>query len=449
MPWPLSSSPQRPDIAALQRQRFVEAVSYAREHSPYYRELYQDLPETVTNVTELPVTDKTKLMPRFDDWATDRQITRVAVDEFRSDPSLVGTPFLGKYMLSVTSGTTGFPGVFVLSREELEAISNLRNQQSVLPQALHFLTSRAPLRMLRGRGRYLSFATMGGHYLVSAMWKFQNPTGQIDPSRKILPSDLPVRDMVKELNEFQPAVLFGFAGTIAILASEQERGRLAIRPAMIVMSGEGLTDEEYARIEKVFGALLMNQYACNEAPLLSNSCRFGWHHVTDDQVIFEPVNGDYSPTPVGQFSDTVLLSVLYRRVQPILRYDLGDQAMQRPDPCECGSPYPAFKIRGRTLDMLHSPDGQPAASLSGVFSKFRNRVPGYVMMQFASSGGFDLRLRLQLQDDAPVEQTWTAALIAIKEIFEEFDLGHYSIERDNAPVMRTKGGKYPKLVREG
>ncbi len=39
---------------------------------PYYKELYQGLPDRIEDPKLLPVTDKKKLMARFDDWATDR-----------------------------------------------------------------------------------------------------------------------------------------------------------------------------------------------------------------------------------------------------------------------------------------------------------------------------------------------------------------------------------------
>lgn len=53
-------------IVERQRARLADMVAHARAHSPYYRELYQGLPERVADPTLLPVTDKKKLMARFD-----------------------------------------------------------------------------------------------------------------------------------------------------------------------------------------------------------------------------------------------------------------------------------------------------------------------------------------------------------------------------------------------
>ena len=57
-------------------------ISFARAHSPHYRELYQRLPERVEDPTLLPVTTKKELMARFDDWVTDRDVT---LDKVRAD----------------------------------------------------------------------------------------------------------------------------------------------------------------------------------------------------------------------------------------------------------------------------------------------------------------------------------------------------------------------------
>ena len=92
-------------IQVAQRRRLADIVSYARSHSPLYRELYHGLPEVVHDVTMLPVTDKPTLMARFDEWTTDRAVTAAAVREFVAQPERVGEWFLGRYTVATTSGT--------------------------------------------------------------------------------------------------------------------------------------------------------------------------------------------------------------------------------------------------------------------------------------------------------------------------------------------------------
>lgn len=84
-------------VAQRQRARLAKIVLFARAHSPYYRELYDGLPERVEDPNLLPATDKKKLMARFDDWATDREVTIARARAFVANPALIGERFLGSY----------------------------------------------------------------------------------------------------------------------------------------------------------------------------------------------------------------------------------------------------------------------------------------------------------------------------------------------------------------
>ena len=56
--------------------------------------------------------------------------------------------------------------------------------------------------------------------------------------------------------------------------------------------------------------------------------------------------------PAGSFGATTLLTNLANHVQPLIRYDLGDQVAVHAEPCACGSPLPVIEVRGRSDDML-------------------------------------------------------------------------------------------------
>ena len=51
--------------------------------------------------------------------------------------------------------------------------------------------------------------------------------------------------------------------------------------------------------------------------------------------------------PAGQPSSSVLLTNLANHVQPLVRYDLGDQVSLHSERCSCGSPLPVLKVQGR------------------------------------------------------------------------------------------------------
>jgi hypothetical protein len=50
------------------------------------------------------------------------------------------------------------------------------------------------------------------------------------------------------LNQFHPAIVFGYGSVVAFLAGEQAAGRLHIKPVLLIPSGETLRTGEYHRI---------------------------------------------------------------------------------------------------------------------------------------------------------------------------------------------------------
>ena len=92
----------------LQQLRLRELIKYAKDNSPYFSKLYEDYDEN-TPLCDLPVTNKVMMMSNFDEWMTDRVITRKRIDEFMSDLDNVGKKFAGRYLVYTTSGSTGNP----------------------------------------------------------------------------------------------------------------------------------------------------------------------------------------------------------------------------------------------------------------------------------------------------------------------------------------------------
>lgn len=97
---------------ALQQQRLKELVAYTKEHSPYFSRLYQGINEN-TPLSSLPVTNKVDMIKHFDEWMTDRTITKEKVDSFMLDISNVGKKLDGKYLVYATSGSTGNPCIML------------------------------------------------------------------------------------------------------------------------------------------------------------------------------------------------------------------------------------------------------------------------------------------------------------------------------------------------
>jgi phenylacetate-coenzyme A ligase PaaK-like adenylate-forming protein len=101
------------DILSRQQSRLADLIRFARLNSRYYAKKYRELPENITNLQQTPTVTKSELMAHFNEWVTDPAVTIESVKEFVSDMSLIGQLYLGRYMVSTTSGSTGVPGIFI------------------------------------------------------------------------------------------------------------------------------------------------------------------------------------------------------------------------------------------------------------------------------------------------------------------------------------------------
>ena len=434
--------PQPPKVAQRQRDRLDEIVAFARTNSPYYRELYQGLPERIGDATLLPVTDKKKLMARFDDWATDREVTIEKVRRFIEDPSLIGEKFLGKYLVASTAGTTGRPGIFVLDDRQFK--DGRAGQRQAFGEWLTFWDF---IKVL-GRGmRTAALHATGGHFVsVATITRMRRSSRVAARVIRDYSVHTPIPELVAELNRFRPALLAGYATVVSLLAAEREAGRLRINPVLLVVTAEGLAEQEYGRIARAFGAKVGNVWGSTEIAGVAYSCTEGWLHVMGDWALIEPVDADYRPTPPGEQSYTVLVTNLANRVQPILRYDLGDRILARPDPCPCGNPLPAIRVQGRSGDVLKfaKEDGKQA-SIPPLALEM-DQVPGVEVSQVVQTSPTSLRVRLLPAAGADPERAWQAVHGEITRLLAEHQLGHVAVERADEPPEQSSGGKYRTVI---
>ena len=430
-------------IARRQCDRLADIVTYARAHSPYYRGHYRDMPEQITDPTLLPVTSKAELMPRFDDWITDPAVTLAAVQAFVEDPALIGEKFLDRYTVTTTSGTTGTPGIFLADRHALAVTTALGTRMLG-----SWLTATDVARIVARRGRIAMVIATGGHFASAtagaALRKNRLRRNRIG----VFGVHTPMPELVAALNAFRPAILAPYAGVGALLATEQQAGRLHIDPALVVLSAEGLATGEYDRIANAFGAKVRQGYAANECPFLRYSCQDGWLHVNSDWVILEPVDADHRPVPPGQRSHTALLTNLANRTQPILRYDLGDSVLVRRDPCPCGDPLPAVQVQGRTADLLTfpTPGGEPVTIAPLVVSLALEPLAGVELFQIVHTAPTDLAIRLRSAPGADPERIWQTVHTTLTRLLADHKLDHVTVTHAEEAPQQAPGGKYRTVI---
>jgi len=433
----------RSAIAANAAERTADLIRYARTCSPFYRDAWRSLPDDVA-LDALPVVGRRELMARFDDWVTDRAVNRRGVERFLEDRSHIGDLYLDSFVVWKSSGTTGEPGIYV---QDGVALSTYDALLAVQLQAAH-LAGRYAWGWLSQGGRAALIAATGDHFASIASWQ-RVCRGSPWPSARAFSVMDPLPDIVAALNEYQPAFLASYPTTLALLAGEQREGRLHIAPACIWSGGECLAPAAAKAIEHVFGGVLVNEYGASECMSIAFSCREGWLHVNADWVVLEPVDRDFRPTPPGHRSHTVLLTNLANRVQPIIRYDLGDSVLTSPHPCPCGSPLPAIRAEGRRDDILalRSTDGHVIRlSPLALSTVVEDAAPGH-RFQLVQTAPDQIDVRLDVADPDARSAEWDAAEKALNAYLAHQSLANVRVCLDETPpVPDPRSGKLREVI---
>lgn len=432
-------------LARRQETRLAALVAHARSASRYYERLYRGIPTDRVDLPELPPVSKPELMAAFDDWVTDPAVTRAGVEWFVADQARIGTPYLGQHFVCSTSGTTGHPGLFVHDPGACTVYQSINYRID-----LAWFSGRQWLELVRRGTRWASVFGTGGHFGGVGWMEYQR---RRDPWRRrsyrVFSLQRPLTEVVAALNEFQPAVLTSYPSALEVLAEEQVAGRLRLRPVVVELGGESVDEDGRARIAAGLGGALHDAYGASECVLMAFDCAQGWLHVNSDWVILEPVEADYSPTPLGEPSHTVLLTNLANRVQPLIRYDLGDSVIARPDPCPCGSPLTAIRVQGRRDDVLRleTANGRTVSVPPLVVGSVVDETPGVHRSQLVQTGPRSVLLRLDLTSGAQVEQVWGSTISALAEYFTVQGITDIEIVRAaEAPERSPTSGKFRQVI---
>ena len=382
----LAAAASREEIAALAARRFAELVQFARDRSAYYAGLYRALPAAGIQPCDVPPVTRRALMERFDDWVTDPEVTRESAGAFVADPERVGRPYLGRYAVWTSSGSTGEPGLFVHDAHSLavhDALEMLRMGRGPLAPGF-------PGGSLLAGGRYAMVGATGGHFAgVASVERMRSLAPALADRLRVFSIIEPLPRLVAALNAYQPTHVATYPTVASLLAAEQDAGRL------------------------------------------------------------EPVDRDLRPVPPGAASHTVLLTNLANRVQPVIRYDLGDSVTLGTEPCSCGSPFPALRVQGRCDDelWLRNANGEWVELLPLALTTVVEDFAGAHQFQVVQVAPDALRVRLEETDRNARESLWLNVARALRSYLDAQGLPGVALHLDAAPLERSaSSGKLRRVV---
>jgi phenylacetate-CoA ligase len=107
-----------------------------------------------------------------------------------------------------------------------------------------------------------------------------------------------------------------------------------------------LSEARRRRISQIWDVPVVQEYGSTETGSLAGECEYGTMHLWADRAIFEvydPSTGEIRTDGAGQ----LVVTPLYRRAMPLLRYNLADDVEVSYADCPCGWLLPGVRVLGR------------------------------------------------------------------------------------------------------
>ena len=432
-------------VAAMQARRLRELLAHVAQHSPLYRGMLGGLDPSGLDLQSLPVMHKPQLMRHFDEWVTDPQIRLEELRRFVGDRSHIGDTYLGRYVVWESSGSSGNPAIFVQDAASLAVYDALEALRRTASRPMGHVLD--PLCLAE---RIVFIGAIDGHFASTVSFeRLRRLNPWMANSLHSLSFLKPLKALVVELDALKPSVIATYPSVAVLLAKEKAAGRLSIAPTEIWTGGETLSAGARRFVQDAFGCAVCDSYGASEFLALASQCPQGRLHLNSDWAIVESVDAHGRPVPDGHPGHSCLLTNLINRVQPLIRYDLGDRVTITSGPCACGSTLPVIEVHGRSDETLclgresrHSVEVLPLALCTVI-----EEEAGLFDFQVVQCGPRDLLLRTGLTG-SHADASLRRACDAIRGFLARQGADEINIQcQSGVHWRRGRSGKVQRIVR--
>jgi phenylacetate-coenzyme A ligase PaaK-like adenylate-forming protein len=329
----------REQLLSYQAQQLATLRAHAVAHSSFYRDFHKGLEDAP--LSDLPVLTKQQLSAHFDDIVTDRRITKERLDEhvLRQRP---GTRFRHRYWVCVTSGSSGQRAIIPYGFSEWASVLASHSRVNDWARVRWKSPRRLRIGIVGAQSRW-HLSAAASHTMRSLWLRI----------RRWSPAD-PLQEIGGGLSAESPDVLVTLAGMASSLVSEARAGRLKIAPQAVISVAELLTPGARRLIRETWNVDPFDMYAATETAGIAAECSSHQGlHLFEDLIIPEVVDEQNRPVPPGTPGAKLLVTVLYSRTVPLIRYQLDDSVTLSTEPCVCGRPFHRLsRIEGRVAQTL-------------------------------------------------------------------------------------------------
>lgn len=324
-------------ILRMQTVCFNNLFKYLAGSSQFWSNYFQkynfqiDSPLTLTDLKKLPIVDKEIIIRQRKEWIVSRQN---GTDE--------------KIHLFTTSGTTGVVLPIVAGDRELITgmLPSFFRNPVFTENLLRDLLARKFILDF-GRGTVAHFRSFADAFVLDNF----TPLAKKEVRRQIY----------EKIISMAPVMIRGHASVILELTRYVEEDGVSLPFFAVNLNGEGLAYDEKLFIRNTFKVPILQRYTSREAGMIGSECPVhfgkGYYHLHRERIIVEIIDENGKHVKKGETGE-IVLTILDRKIMPIIRYAIKDRGRIVTKECVCGRKSPLLELEGRSKDLIILPGGK-------------------------------------------------------------------------------------------
>ena len=296
-----------------------------------------------------------------------------------------GIPHIAKH----TGGSTGRPVHYLLDRQQWA----LMQAYQIWGWSLAGYTFGDPVGVLTGGSlmpAQISLFERTRMFVERRLFLFG-----VNMDRKL------AREYHHRLEEFGAEFLYGYPSIIYVFSKFlKEEGLTLPRIRAVITTAEMLQPYYRTGIESALPCRVFDDYGCNDGGFESFECsrHCGMHYNEFQSILSVEREGN------TRSQGPLLVTNLWNRSTPFIRYENGDRVILAASRCPCGSMFPLIEsVEGRTADLLQFANGQTFVCPPHLFGNMEidgwqvvQTSPSKVEVRLAKAGGVDPNYQIRV-----------------------------------------------------
>jgi phenylacetate-CoA ligase len=385
------------ELESMQLERFKALFNHAVGNVPFYKKYSGTTIRDMDDISRIPLTVKEDVRAKGDSFIASgldkRKLTKCS-----------------------TSGSTGMP--LDIYQSESESIYGPVFELHQMIEA--------------GVGPFDVHAVIT---LEAQRWNLLNRLGMF---RRHCLRYSTAKQVAEELKKIRPSVLRGTPSFLVPIAHENLSSGIGASAKKAFTFSEVLSEKARSLVSRSFGCRVYDSYGSIESSWAAWECEKGGMHIFSDHVLAEIVDDNGEPVQDGK-SGELVLTPLWRRAMPLIRYAVGDRAALG-SKCACGRGSQVLtRIEGRNNDFVVLPSGAMiSAHLIGYTIRGMDGI-----LQFQAQQERSGHIRLLIIPEKNHEEAGSRVLDALRPVFPEpMDIELAMVEE----LPRSKSGKICDFV---